>query len=208
MINRHLACLALVLVLPLASCKIVPIAEQKAEATVGFDAQAYANGLWTEQAQPHFADSARPVTEVVAAIRSDLEQAGADFGYRPGEGSPWSFIVTGSGEVAAKNTESRAGTLDVKVEGLPDPVVIQIGPVIRGNAVRDALPFVSFQDFTNQLEYADAGKALTALALAGIAGNIEGISAGDQVTFTGAISLSRASDPLQITPVMLEESAP
>src|SRR5690606_28126324 len=139
---------------------------------------------------------------------ADLEAAGTEFGYRAGEGSPWSFIVSGEGVVAAENTESRAGTLDVTVEGLADPVVLQIGPVIRGNAVRDALPFVSFQDFTNQLEYADAGKALTALALGGIAANAETIAVGDSVTFTGSVSLSKSSDRLQITPIVLEKTAP
>jgi predicted lipoprotein len=200
--------LTLALALNLTGCKIVQIADQEAAAPAGFDAASYAEGLWTEQALPHFAQTAKPVTEVLPAIIADLPAAGAEFGYRPGEGSPWSFVVTGSGVVAAKNTESRAGTMEVTVEGLPEPVVLQIGPVIRGNAVRDALPFVSFQDFTNQLEYADVGKALTAIALAGVAPISDSLAVGDNVTFTGAISMANASDRLQITPVVLEKTAP
>lgn len=207
--RRWLAPMALALFLPaLAGCKIVQIADQEAAAPAGFNAAAYAEGLWGEQALPHFAQNARPVTEVLPAIVADLPAAGAQFGYRPGEGSPWSFVVTGTGVVAAKNTESRAGTLEVTVEGLPEPVVLQIGPVIRGNAVRDALPFVSFQDFTNQLEFADAGKALTATALAGVAPVSESLAVGDTVNFTGAISMANASDRLQITPVVLEKTTP
>ncbi len=199
---------AMVLVLPLAGCKIVSIAEQEAAAPAGFDAAGYAEALWADRALPHFSESARPIVEVWPAIKADLATAGATFGYNAGEGSPWSFIVSGEGVVAAKNTESRAGTLDVTVEGLAEPVVVQIGPVIRGNAVRDALPFVSFQDFTNQLEYADAGKALTALAAAGVAPKVEAIAVGDSVVFTGAVSLAGASDRLQVTPVILEKAAP
>lgn len=200
--------MTLALALPLSGCKIVQIADQEAAAPAGFDGVAYADGLWDEQVLPHFSASARPVTEVLPAIVADLPEAGAQYGYRPGEGSPWSFVVTGTGVVAAKNTESRAGTLELTVDGLPDPVVLQIGPVIRGNAVRDALPFVSFQDFTNQLEFADAGKALTALALAGIAPNAEAIAVGDSVTFTGSVSMANASDRLQVTPVVLEKTTP
>lgn len=208
MINRRLACLALAVVLPLAGCKIVPIADEQAAVPAGFDAAAYANGIWTSQVLPHFSQSAKPVAEVIPAIVADLPAAGAEFGYRAGEGSPWSFIVTGTGTVAAKNTESRAGTLDVSVEGVDGPVVLQIGPVIRGNAVRDALPFVAFKDFTNQIEYADAGKALTALASANFASNVEAIAVGDTVTFTGGVSMASASDRLQVTPVVLEKTAP
>ncbi|WEK05304.1 MAG: DUF2291 domain-containing protein [Candidatus Devosia phytovorans] len=210
MFNRRLACLVLAIAAawPLAGCKIVAIADQNAAEPAGFDAAAYADGIWTSQVLPHFSASARPVVDVVPAIVGDLAEAGKTFGYRAGEGSPWSFIVSGSGTVAAKNTESRAGTLEVTVEGLSEPVVLQIGPVIRGNAVRDALPFVAFKDFTNQIEYANAGKALTALALVGFADNVEAIAAGDTVNFTGSISMAGASDKVLVTPVVLEKAAP
>lgn len=208
MIDRRLALLALALVLPLAGCKIVPIVDDADAPPVGFNAAAYVDGLWSSEALPYFSENARPIVEVWPAIMADLNKAGTDFGYRPGEGSPWAFVVSGSGTVAAKNTESRAGTVDVTVEGLPEPVVIQIGPVIRGNAVRDALPFVSFKDFTNQIEYADAGKALTAAAAAGVAETIATLAVGDVITFTGSVSLAGSSDRLQLTPVTLEKAAP
>ena len=36
---------------------------------------------------------------------------------------------------------------------------MQIGPAMRGTAIRDALDFVSFGDFTNQIDFARFGKA-------------------------------------------------
>lgn len=191
------------LVLPLTGCKIVQIADQQAAAPAGFDAASYVEQIWDSQVLPHFASTARPVGEVLPAIAADFSTAGEQFGYRPGEGSPWSFVVTGEGKVSAKNTESRAGTLDVTVEGMAEPVVLQIGPVIRGNAVRDALPFVSFKDFTNQIEFANAGKALTARALSGFGPGVEAIKVGDDISFAGAISMSSASDAVVVTPVEL-----
>jgi predicted lipoprotein len=210
MIDRRVACLALTLAvaMPLTGCKVVSIAEEAATAPAGFDAAVYADGLWADQVLPHFAQAAHPAAEVVSNIAADLHAAGTQFGYRAGEGSPWSFIVSGIGTVSSKNTDSRAGTLELAVEGVAAPVVLQVGPVIRGNAIRDGLPFVSFQDFTNQLEYANAGKALTALAVAGFAGNIEAIAVGDQVSFTGAISMAAASDKVMITPVSIEKVTP
>lgn len=212
MIDRRAACLALVLALalPLVGCKVVPIAEEGAAAATGFDATAYAVGLWTEQALPHFSSTAKPAAEVIPAIIADLEDAGTEFGYRAGEGSPWSFIVSGTGTVTAKNTESRAGTLVIAIDGaaVPTEATLQIGPVIRGNAIHDALPFVSFKDFTNQIEYANAGKALTAQALEGVAADIDAIVVGDRVEFTGAISMAGSSDRLLVMPVAIKKAVP
>ena len=167
MIDRRFACFGVLLAmaLPLAGCKIVPIAQEQTAEAAGFNATTYAQDLWSTKALPHFSANAKPGAEVIAAILADFAGAGDKFGYRPGEGSPWSFIVSGTGTVTAKNTESRAGTLVLALDGAATPleVTLQIGPVIRGNAVRDALPFVSFKDFTNQLEYADAGKALSCI---------------------------------------------
>jgi len=212
MVNRRAATglLGIAVAAALAGCTIVPIAEEGAVPSGGFDAVAYANGLWAEQVLPYFAAEAKPAGIVLKAIEDDLEAAGETHGYRPGEGSPWAFIVSGTGTVQAVNTKSRAGTLELVIDGTEPPLtaVLQIGPVIRGNAIRDSLPFVSFKDFVNQLEYADAGKALTALAVEGFSGAIEGLEAGDRVTFSGATTMARSSDRLQVTPVSIEEIAP
>jgi len=188
----------------LSGCKIVPIAGDDDAQGGGFDAEAYADGLWAERVLPHFAAAAKPLPDVVQAIAADLDAAGETLGYRAAaEGSPWSFIVTGTGRVTAKNTQSRAGTLVLAVDGVPAEVTIQIGPVVRGNAVRDSLPFVSFKEFTNQLEFADVGKALTARALAATEADAAAATVGQAVTFTGAMSLNAKGDKLLVTPVSL-----
>ena len=194
----------------LSGCKIVPISEESSLQDVGFDAEGYAAGLWDEQVLPYFEAEAEPAAIVIPSIVADLDAAGETHGYRPGEGSPWAFIVSGTGTVEAINTESRAGTLDVALDGAEPAltVTLQIGPVIRGNAIRDSLPFVSFKDFVNQLEYADAGKALTALAAENFSGALDGLEIGDMVSFSGAITMARSSDRLQVTPVELEKVAP
>lgn len=191
----------------LAGCKIVSIAENDQQQTAGFDAPAYAAGLWTAEALPHFESAAKPVAEVISAVAADIGAAGASYGYRPAtEGSPWTFIVSGRGTVTAKNTESRAGTLSVAIEGTAPPleVAVQIGPVVRGNAVRDSLPFVSFKDFTNQLEFADVGKAFTALSVAGTTEAAQAAAVGDTVTFVGVMSLNTSADRVLVTPVSLQ----
>jgi predicted lipoprotein len=191
----------------LAGCKVVPIAAHQAELKAQrFDPKAWAEGLWAPKVLPYFATNAKPLAEVAKAATADLDAAGKAMGYRASsEGSPWSFAVKGQGTVVKKNTTSRAGTLEVKLEDDPArTVIVQLGPVIIGSAIRDVLPFVNFADFTNQLEFADAGKALTALALAAIGPAAQTAQAGSRISFSGALSMTSKSDPIKVTPVSLE----
>ena len=84
---------------------------------------------------------------------------GSNIGYRPEATSPWTYAVKVDGVVTAANTESRAATLDVKTSG-GLAVTLQIGPVVRGTAIRDMLAFRPFGSFKNQVDYAQYGKAL------------------------------------------------
>jgi predicted lipoprotein len=117
--------------------------------------------------------------------------------------------VQDSGRVTAVNTESRAGTATIEVETAAGmkPVMLQIGPVVRGNAIRDSLPFVSFQDFTNQIEFAQAGRALTDRAMASIKPALAALKTGERLHFSGAMTLTKADDPVVITPVLLQSEA-
>jgi predicted lipoprotein len=191
---------------PLAGCKIVPIAEHIAGEEKP-DMGGRAEAIWKDQAPAFFAEAARPLPEVLAAIATDLATAGPLYGRRQNaEGAPWTFVVTGGGTIKEKNTASRAGTLTVTLDGTSPPrdVALQIGPVLRGNTVRDSLPFIAFEDFENQLDYADMGKALNALVLAAIEGPAARASAGGRVTFTGVIGLTSNSDRILVTPIILE----
>lgn len=192
----------------LQGCKIISIADETAAAQAkGAGITDRAAEAWSGEGAAYFAKAAKPATQVLPAIRTNLDEAGKAFGYRQAaEGAPWTFVVSGSGTVKAKNTQSRAGTLVVALDGA-DPatdVTLQIGPVMRGNAVRDSLPFISFENFENQLDYADMGKALNAEALKAIEGPAAALEAGAKVDFVGVISLSSASEKVLITPVSLK----
>lgn len=132
----------------LGGCKIVSIADQETELADAFNATRFAEGIWETRVLPHFAKEAKPLPEVISAVGADFAAAGAGFGYRAAaEGAPWNFVVTATGTVKEKNTKSRAGTLSVELAG-GGIVPLQIGPVLKGNSVRDSLPFVSFKEFT------------------------------------------------------------
>ena len=64
------------------------------------------------------------------------------------------------GKIVASNTQSRAATIDVDVDGDGKADLrAQIGPAMRGTALRDALDFVDFNSFKNQIDFAQFGKS-------------------------------------------------
>ncbi|MFT3848347.1 MAG: DUF2291 domain-containing protein [Propionivibrio sp.] len=203
------------ILLPLAGCRIVPN-DQRTQAsgssanqtTAGFDAVGYVNSVWTSQLIPHFDSKSSDLATVIAAVKADLDKAGHDYGHRAAtEGSPWSFAVKSTGKVVSVNTESRAGTLVVEIasDAGPQQITLQIGPVVKGTAIRDSLPFFSFGNVTNQIEFAQVGRSFNERALKEIEKPLAELKTpGTAVAFTGAISLTDVPETFVITPVSLK----
>ena len=96
------------------------------------------------------------------------------------------------------------------VDGRPDGA-LQIGPVLRGTALRDSLEFVKFGDFVNQIAFAEVATALNERARLAALKTIEpGALQGRTVSFAGAVTIGgRQNGPLEILPVILTiENAP
>ncbi|PYE25835.1 putative lipoprotein [Rhizobium sp. PP-CC-3A-592] len=160
-------CLASATLMVLAGCKIIktPTAEEAAEAASGgFNPERQATELWTPKVVPYLTSKAGPYAEVAALIASDPEAAAAKYGHKEKEGNaPWTYAAKISGTVIKAETTSRAGYLDTDIDGDGKADVrVQIGPVIKGTAIRDSLDFVSFNQFKNQIQWAEFGKAFNA----------------------------------------------
>lgn len=202
-----LACLAL------AGCKLVPTAEKHKQASVnsaqapdkGFDAKVAE--LWDAKVMPYAQVKAGPFTDVQAALKADPNAAGAKYGYKEKEGSaPWTVLTRIDGKIIAANTESRAATIDVDVDGDgKSDARIQIGPVIRGTAIRDSLDFVNFNDFTNQIDFAQFGKAFNTHLNGKILGKLprDGLP-GKTAAVLGAFPLPPAGELPLVTPLAIE----
>ena len=81
-------------------------------------------------------------------------------------------------------------------------VTLQLGPVIRGTALRDAMPFIVFTDFRDQIEFAKLARAMNDRASAGLE-KPEGDVVGEEVSFTGVFTLRAAGDTPEIVPTEL-----
>jgi predicted lipoprotein len=213
------------LLLPLFSCTVV--SDQAQEARVDksktgekskrlqiyfendtFKPDQYVDAIWDEKVVPYFRRKCLPIDEILPVWRKDQEAAGKAFGYREkAEGSPWNFRAKGAGVVVKVNTASRASTMAVDLDppdGAAD-LVIQIGPVIKDTGIRDTLEFISFTDYTNQLEFAQLSAAFNQKVNAVVLNrlNREGLK-GRRVSFHGVFTRLEDSDLVRITPVVLE----
>jgi predicted lipoprotein len=96
----------------------------------------------------------------------------------------------------------------VRVAGAkPVSVAIQIGPVMRGTALRDASTFIQFSDFTNQSDYAAAATALNDYALRTVIAPLPlETLPGRTVTFIGAVGRSPAREDgaIELVPLRIQ----
>ena len=192
----------------LAGCKIVKTEDaEKAKAESETDVvAATVDRIWQAEALPHIDGAAVPLADLKAAIAADLAAAGAAHGYRQeSEGAPWNFAARIEGVVTAANTESRAATADVDVDGDgAADAVLQLGPVIKGTALRDVLPFISFTDFRDQIEFAKLARALNARAYDGALADLaRDALVGARIEAVAVFTIRAAGDAVLATPVSL-----
>jgi predicted lipoprotein len=173
-----------------------------------FNASNLASQLWDSQLIPTLQKSATPISTVLDSLEQNIATASETYGHRPGSEQPYSFMVTGTGHVLTVNTASRAGLaqIDVNDDGKPD-LTLAVGPVVRGTALRDASPFIDFNQFTNQMEYAAVSNQLNALVTSKVLtplGDLHGLE-DKTVTFYGAFTLGSVidSDNIIVTPAIL-----
>lgn len=173
-----------------------------------FKPDEYAQKVWKTKVLPLFTEKSHPIQSIIPVWCRDQQAAGKEFGYREkAEGSPWNFRIKGTGIVTAVNLESRASTIDVDIapgDGSAD-LVIQIGPVLKDSAIRDSLDFISFTDFTNQLEFARLSNAFNKLVNRDVTSPLDRENLlGKKISFLGAFTQLQDSDLIRVTPVLIE----
>jgi predicted lipoprotein len=198
-ITRRLlaAATAAALVSAVTACSRIPgvyVYEKDGEvaaATSATDPRTYADSNWTQKIVPTVHDNAVDVTTVAAAIADDPDAAGKQYGNQAGTGSPYAFMVKGTGTVTDVDTEAPTGPVTVEVPGkTPLKVTIATGPVIAGTALRDAVGFIAFGDFTNQIDYAEVANQINNKAKTEVIAKVGDKAAlkGKKVDFYGAFS--------------------
>lgn len=147
--------IVLVLIAMALDTTVIHIGSEEDVRAAEFSAEAFGEAEFPRIQSAIETDAVDAVT-LLAAIEEDRDAATERYGEAGSLGPV--FPVYFSGVVG----EGRSGVFPVSVEGIPEDLLIrvQFGPAINGTEVRDATGTIAFGDFTNQIEYQDAGSAL------------------------------------------------
>ena len=92
------------------------------------------------------------------------------------------------------------------VDGIPNTVLVRVqtGPAIMGVDLRDATGTINFGQFTNQIEYQNAGSALNKEMKKEVLSKVQvGDLTGKKISVVGVFKLSDPNNWL-VTPVKLD----
>jgi predicted lipoprotein len=183
---------------------IVSLDEAEA-ANAGFNAVDYVDGIWESEVKPAYETNAVDIITLLEAIRANEAAAIETYGRRSGTGG-YSLMVRGTGQLLEIDTSSGAGLahLDlVPYDGDTD-VSMAIGPVVRGNALRDAVGFIDFNEFANQMDFAAVYREMNNRIKDEVLANFdfEAMEPGSIWTFVGAFTLE--GDSIVVAPIQLE----
>ncbi|MBA8991108.1 putative lipoprotein [Curtobacterium pusillum] len=199
---RRIVLAAVVLVVVVAMAFSVKVVGKGS--TVGAGPAAFSASAWGKEHFPKvqraIAKRAVPATELAPAVLADQAAAGKKYGVDAGTGPELSTTFTGT--VGAPQD----GIYPVTVQGLPSDLLIRIqtGPAINGTDLRDATGTVEFGQFTNQIDYQNAGAALNDQLKKQVLSKVDTDSLqGKTVEVTGAFQLINPKGWL-VTPSELE----
>jgi predicted lipoprotein len=186
-----------------SGCEVRPLDPDTGRAIIdadfeAFDAESFVEEYWSERIIPTIQRDAVDLGSVLAALRGAHEDQTSDL-------SREAVIIHGRGLVLALDESSQARRLLVDLppfDGLAD-VGLQIGPVIRGTALRDAMDFISFDQFVNQLEYASVARALHDRLRDTVLDAVDAEAlVGQEITFYGVLTARGSETPL-VTPTQI-----
>lgn len=182
--------------------KVVKIGEEAAiTGQTTFDPEASVDEMWAAQIVPEITGEATDLATLLT--ESEGKPSSVADKYAVGS-SKKCFAVKGTGTVASVK-DGNNGALVVTLDGYSGDaeVSIQVGPVFKGTTIRDSLSFLSAQDYTNQVEWAEISSSINAKVASSVVADLDLASAvGKKITFAGTFS----GDTVTITPVQLELS--
>ncbi|MBC9032016.1 DUF2291 family protein [Sphingomonas sp. JC676] len=113
--------------------------------------------------------------------------AGKAAAFQPGRAGDAAIAVRLTGRVVAVSDGERARLLsiDTNGDGSADAIV-QLGPVVRGTALRDALGTRIFNDFDSQIEYARYARAINDRVVGQVRNAAAKLGRGSAVEVIGA----------------------
>jgi len=202
---------ALVIIGLASSVTVVPISTASTVGNVDvnsddFNPQTYIDSIFESEALPVLKENAFDLAEVMTAAGGDMKSAGEKYGIRADSGNAYNFLIKGTATVTEVDTSLRAGYAILTIDGYTgsETFKMQVGPVFKGTSIRDCMPMIKFDDFKNQVVYANLSTAIHTNLSANLFTAIDASTlAGKTIEFYGAFTDSGTSQIL-ITPFSIE----
>ena len=143
-------------ILALGGCRIVSQQELADLKSPPNPHMADIDRTWQDQLVPQVVAKARPVAELMTALRAakDIDSACKTLGYRAQDENPCVFYVKVEGNISKIDSASRSGKMTIEdISG--GNVVVQIGPTLRGTLLG-----ASYQDFNDQVLFGEYSRAI------------------------------------------------
>jgi len=193
--------LAVILIAAMAlSTKAVKIGSASDAQVKVFDPAVYGEAQFPKT-QSAIEAKAVSADTLAAAIAKDQDAAGKQYGVAGGGIGP-EISVKFDGVAGSED----AGIYTVKVPNVPDSVVIRVqtGPAINGTDLRDATGTISFEQFTNQIDYQNAGYAINTAMKKAVLSKVDTAKlTGKTISVVGVFQLINPNGWL-VTPVKLD----
>lgn len=171
---------------------------------LNFDPTAYVKRIWPTQVVPAAQKSSISLATFLTAMKQDKAAALQKYGHKVADS--YNLLVQCTGTIEKIDTSSPIGTVTLEVANGSGtvPVNVAIGPVILGTTLRDALTFISFGEFLNQIQYGDVADQLNSVVIDKVVTplHLDQLK-GKRVTVSGAYTYDEANpDDITITPVL------
>ena len=208
--------IGLFLTLSLTGCfTIVPIAQAEAiRQSEQFDPVSYVDTVWADQIIPTVEEKAYELPMVLVEVEENLNNAGQLYSTVSVSGA-YNFMVKGQGTVVSVDTSSAVGTAIIDLEGYDGAtqIVIQIGPRVTGESVRDGVGFIDFGMFREQTEFGQVAKEINQRIANEVLGGLDRDNLiGKAVSFYGVFTIRTTNQTsidlssITITPTQFETS--
>jgi predicted lipoprotein len=164
----------------------------------------YVAAYWQSKILPTVKRSAVDLPTLLASLKRDPGATAKRYGNVATLGGEPTFLVKGSGRIVSVNTSgipSEAG-LALGADKAA-AAYLQLGPILTGTDVRDAMPFINFNQFADQVTYSEVATAINKRIETTTLDKLDDATLkGKHVDFTGAFT--RGPGKPLITPVTVE----
>jgi predicted lipoprotein len=176
-----------------------------------FDRVAYVDAIWDSKLIPALQNDSKDLATVLNALSKGLEET-KDYAMISVSGA-YNFRVKGTGTVESVDVTSQEGKAIIKVDGYDGniKVILNIGPKINGESIRDGAGFINFGDFKDQTEYGQVSKELNTRAGKIVSAALDWANmTGKRISFAGMFTIKTTNqtnlniDTVTITPVIVE----